>query len=194
LQHLGCQADVITIDPMTLEDVLESIDVLGAATANHIRASELVDELRDRLRAIEATVRGRARPRIAVLEWTDPLFCAGHWVPDLVEAAGADSVLGASGERSYQIDAAAVAAARPDIVVVAPCGYRLDGAVELATALHKSNALPERAELWAVDADAMFVRPGPRLVDGVETLAGIAHPEAVPLPAGAAARIGELAS
>jgi len=179
LDHLGCRAEVLTIDPMTLDAVLESITVLGAATGNDRRAADLVDGLRTRLTAVRTAVDGLPRPRVAVLEWTDPLFGAGHWVPDMVEAAGAQSVLGEGGANSHQVDAQALRDAAPDIVVVAPCGYRLHGASELALALRDSGVVPPTAQLWAVDADAMFVRPGPRLVDGVEVLAGIAHPDAV---------------
>jgi iron complex transport system substrate-binding protein len=118
-----------------------------------------------------------------------PLFSAGHWVPDLVDAAGATPLLGEAGGRSVQLEPGAVLDAAPDIVIVAPCGYRLDGAVELASTLHATGALPPSAEVWAVDADAMFVRPGPRLVDGVETLAAIAHPDAWDLPDGAAEQV-----
>jgi iron complex transport system substrate-binding protein len=178
--HLGCRAEVITIDPMSLEEVLESILVLGKVTGDEGRAAIIVQELRDRLAAITRCVKGRQR-RVAVLEWTDPLFCAGHWVPDLVTAAGGVNVLGVPGGRSHQIDAAAIRDAVPDAVVVAPCGYRLDGAAALATELAAADVLPTATELWAVDADAMFVRPGPRLVDGVEVLAGICHPKFVNL-------------
>jgi iron complex transport system substrate-binding protein len=179
LDHLGCRAEVLTIDPMTLEAVLDSITALGAATGNDARAGELVDSLRSRLDAVRVAVGGRPRPRVAVIEWTDPLFCAGHWVPDMIEAAGALSVLGEGGANSYQVDAQALRDAAPDVVVVAPCGYRLGGATDLARELHASGVVPLAAQLWAVDADAMFVRPGPRLVDGVEVLAGIVHPEAI---------------
>lgn len=191
LQHLGCRADVLTIDPMTLDAVLDSINVLGAATGNGARAGDLVDGLRTRLDAVRTAVAGRPQPSVAVLEWTDPLFCAGHWVPDMVEAAGARSVLGTGGANSHQIAARAVHDAAPDIVVVAPCGYRLGGAADLARELHASGVLPRTAQLWAVDADAMFVRPGPRLVDGVEVLAGIAHPDVVELDEAAATLIAE---
>lgn len=186
LAHLGCRADVVTVDPMTLEEVFGSILYLGRVTGKEARAAEIVAGLRERLAGVAAAVAGRARPRMAVIEWTDPLFCAGHWVPDLVEAAGACSVLGSSGQRSHQVSASDVAASAPEIIVVAPCGYRLDGAFELATQLLGTGALPPSTELWAVDADAMYVRPGPRLVDGIETLAAIAHPDVLTLdPAGA---------
>jgi iron complex transport system substrate-binding protein len=179
LDHLGCRAEVVTIDPMTLEQVLQSIVVLGKVTGHDTQADALVNDLQKRLATVNVAVAGRPRPRVAVLEWTNPLFSAGHWVPDLVAAAGAANTLGKAGARSRQIDTSALQAANPDIVVVAPCGYRLAGATALAADLVDSGAVPPAAQVWAVDADAMFVRPGPRLVDGVETLAGICHPESV---------------
>ena len=179
LRHLGCRADVVTIDPMRLDDVLDSIAALGKVTGHEDDATALLAALRARLATVATAVSGRRGPRVAVLEWTDPLFCAGHWVPDLVTAAGGTPVLGTAGVDSRRVDAADVAAAAPDLIVVAPCGFRLDGAAALAAQLHESAALPAGVPVWAVDADAMFVRPGPRLVDGVEVLAGICHPDAV---------------
>ena len=179
LDHLGCRAEVVTVDPMTLDEVLESILTLGKLTGNEDRAVGVIARLRDRLDRVSAAVAERPRPRIAVLEWTAPPFSAGHWVPDMVAAAGATCVLGAGGQQSRQIDWSAVNESTPDVVVVAPCGFGLDGSTDLARALPGGGHLPPEAELWAVDADAAFVRPGPRLVDGVEALAAIAHPEAV---------------
>jgi iron complex transport system substrate-binding protein len=114
-----------------------------------------------------------------MLEWTDPPFDAGHWVPDMVTAAGAVSVLGARGQRSSQITWDDLARSEPDLIVVSPCGYRLAGAVELAEQLVASAPLPRGVPVWAVDADAAYVRPGPRLVDGVEALAAVFHPGAM---------------
>lgn len=180
LEHLGCRAEVVTIDPMRLDEVIESITLLGQVTGHEPEAQQITGSLRSWLASIGDAVRHERRRRVAVLEWTDPLFSSGHWVPDLVDAAGGQSVIGESGQRSHQIDSKTVADADPEIVVVAPCGYRLDGATELARRLHDEGALPQGAQVWAVDADAMFVRPGPRLVDGVETLAGICHPRLFP--------------
>ena len=104
----------------------------------------------------------------------------------MVAAAGAQELLGRAGERSERIQWSAVAAAEPDFIVVAPCGYRLAGAIELAELMVEADVLPPGMPVWAVDADASWVRPGPRLVDGVEALAAIAHPGAVPLPTNAA--------
>jgi iron complex transport system substrate-binding protein len=126
---------------------------------------------------------------MAVLEWTDPPFSSGHWVPDMVTAAGATPVLGASGERSRQIEWTAVADSQPAVIVVVPCGFRLEGPTRLAEDLVSSGVLPPRIPVWSVDADAAFVRPGPRVVDGIETLAHIAHPDAVSAPPGMSAQI-----
>lgn len=189
LDHLGCRADVVTVDPMSLEEVLRSIEDLGAVTGREEASRRLVASLRERLASVAAAVAGRPRPRVAVLEWTEPFFCAGHWVPDLVAAGGGEPVLAAPGGRSHQIDPASVVAADPDIVLVAPCGYRLEGATELAAGLVAAGSLPRRAAVWAVDADALFVRPGPRVVEGVEAVAGICHPVHRPLPPGSAALV-----
>ncbi len=180
LHHLGCRAEVLTVDPSTLDEVLGSVLTLGQATGREAQAGALLVDLRARLEQVRAAAAGRARPRIAVLEWTAPPFTAGHWVPDMITAAGGVAALGASGERSQRVDAKAIAAAQPDLIVVAPCGYGLPGATELAEQARTSGVLPPGAPVWAVDADTAFVRPGPRLVDGVETLAAIAHPGALP--------------
>ena len=177
LEHLGCDGKVLTVDPATLAEVLESIVVIGAATGRGDSAARVVAGLRSRLSAVEGAVRGRRRPKVAVVEWTDPLFSAGHWVPDMVEAAGGLSVLGASGQRSETIRPERLAESDADVVVVAPCGYNLAGASELAAVFVEQTQLPSGAAVWAVDADAAFVRPGPRIVDGIEALAAICHPQ-----------------
>lgn len=182
LEHLGCRAEVLTLDPMTLDQVLASIVEVGRVTDHQAEARELIGELRGRLAAVASAVADRGRPRVAVLEWTDPPFSSGHWVPDMVTAAGGLAVLGRSGERSAPVGWDEVAATEPDLIVVAPCGYRLDGAQGLAEAAMAEGHLPAGVPVWAVDADAAFVRPGPRLVDGVEALAAVIHPGSVRLP------------
>jgi iron complex transport system substrate-binding protein len=176
LAHLGCRAEVLTLDPMTLDEVLQSIEAVGRATGTLERATTLVQSLRERLRQVALAVASRPRPDVAVLEWTDPPFSSGHWVPDMVAAAGGRSVLGVGGERSRRIEWSDVGAGQPDVVVVAPCGYGLEGAIHLAERVMQAGVLPPGVPVWAVDADAAFVRPGPRVVEGVETLARIIHP------------------
>jgi iron complex transport system substrate-binding protein len=180
LEHLGCRADVLTVDPGRLDEVVESVVTIGAVTGHRPAAVALAAELCARLAAVADAVAGRPTPRIAVLEWTDPPFTAGHWVPDMVVAAGGDPVLGTAGERSVETTWQQIAASAPDLIVVSPCGYRLAGAVDLARAAIDEGVLPPGVPVWAVDADAAYVRPGPRLVDGVEALAAICHPTVLP--------------
>lgn len=176
LAHLGCTAEVLTIDPHTMEEVFDSIEVLGKATGHDTRAAELVAGLRQRLSAVRRRVAGRARPRVMLLEWTDPPFAPGHWVPEMVEAAGGEPLLGTAGDKSRRVTWEQVHAADPEVVVVAPCGYDRAGSQTLADELVSAGALPDGVPVHAVDANAAWARPGTRLVDGVEELAGILHP------------------
>jgi len=187
LDYLGCRADVLSLDPYTLDEVLETILAVGARTGVASRAEALVAGLRDRLRVVATAVAGRPRPRVAVVEWVDPPFTAGHWVPDLVSAAGGEPVAARPGARSVQTTWAEFAGARPDVVLVTPCGFHLDGAIDQArTVAERLPGVP----VWAVDGDGLVVRPGPRLIDGVETIAAILHPAAGPAPRpGSAARV-----
>lgn len=177
LAHLGARAEVVTLDPHRLSEVLASIELVGDRAGVSERAAGYVDGLTSRLLDVESVVAGRPRPRVAVLEWVDPPFDAGHWVPDLITAAGGLSVLGEPGGRSVGIDWAAVHAAEPELVLVAPCGFHLADAVDQArTVLPHLPSVP----VWAIDADGLVVRPGPRLVDGVEAIASILHPDLLP--------------
>jgi iron complex transport system substrate-binding protein len=178
LQHLGCSAEVLTIDPHTLDEVLASVATLGKATGTEQRADALVADLRARLDEVVRRTAGRVPRRTLVLEWTDPPFAPGHWVPEMVGLAGGESVLGAPGQKSHRVTWDDVRSSRPDVVVCAPCGYGLGQSVALAGDLVAAGVLPD-VPVWAVDANASFARPGPRLVDGVEALAGILHPDAV---------------
>jgi iron complex transport system substrate-binding protein len=176
LRHLGCRAEVATVDPHTLDDVLASVTEIGRRTGRSDRAAVLVAQLEGRLAAVADRVAGRVRPRVLVLEWTDPPFAPGHWIPEMVTRAGGEPTLGVAGTKSTRISWDEAVDSAPDLVVCAPCGYDLAGAAALAEDVrHRFPGLP----VWAVDADGHFARPGPRLVDGVEVLAGILHPDAV---------------
>ena len=182
LAYLGCSAQVVTLDPSSLEDVIDSIgavgDVLGAAGD----AARLVASLHRRLESLTTALRD-ARPRdVVVLEWTDPPFSAGHWVPDLVVAGGGVPLLANGGHDSVRMEWSALSASRADVVVVAPCGYHLQRSAELARQLVDTGRLPRGAEVWAVDADSHFVRPGPRVVEGAEVMARILHPDRMGVP------------
>ena len=175
LDHLGCTAEVVTTDPHDLDGVLASIADLGRRTGREQAAEELVTALRARLASVAARVAGRTRPRTLVLEWTDPPFSPGHWIPEMVRLAGGEPSIGSPGARSGRITWEDAQESRPDVVVCAPCGFDLDGAVRQAQDV--ADRFPG-VPVWAVDADGEFARPGPRLVDGTETLAAVLHPEA----------------
>ena len=177
LRYLGCSAQVVTLDPSSLEDVLVSISTVGAVLGATTRGDAVVAALRTRVARLRRNVEGAPRRTVLVLEWTDPPFSAGHWIPDLVDAAGGDAVLADSHAKSRRLSWDAVRGAAADVVVVAPCGYHLDAAAELGRDVVERGRLPAGAEVWAVDADAFFVRPGPRVVDGAELLAQILHPD-----------------
>src|ERR1700678_406773 len=152
LDYLGCRADVLTLDPHSLAEVLESILAVGARAGVPERAAALVAGLRARLTAVQARVAGLTRPRVALIEWTDPPFTAGHWVPDLVTAAGGRPVAARPGGRSEQTTWEQIAGERPEVVVVAPCGFHLDDAAAQAELVARQlPGLP----VWAIDADGL---------------------------------------
>jgi iron complex transport system substrate-binding protein len=173
LDYLGCRADVLSLDPWSLAEVLATIVAVGEASGVRERALDLVAALRARLARVAAQVEGEKRPRVAIVEWVDPPFTAGHWVPDLVAAAGGEPVGARGGQRSVETTYAELAATSPDIVLVTPCGFHLDGAAEQAERI--TDRFPA-AQVWAIDGDGLVVRPGPRLIDGVEAIAAILHP------------------
>jgi iron complex transport system substrate-binding protein len=183
LAHLGCSADVLTLDPMTLDEVLATILRTGEATGTRAEADRLVHDLRARLDDLRAAVRSRRPRRTLVLEWTDPAFCAGHWVPDLATAGGGEPVLSRPGEKSEGVEWDRVRGAVADVVLVAPCGYGLDGAAELAGQVLAAGRAPAGAEVWALDADTHVVRPGPRIVEGAEIIGRVLHPDVCGTPA-----------
>jgi iron complex transport system substrate-binding protein len=180
MHRLGCHGRVLTCDPQRLEDVLVTITSIGRAIGCETAAQDLVASLEARLVAVAVAVAGQRRPRTVVLEWTDPPFGPGHWVPDLVVAAGGQPVIGTAGIPSVETTWTAIADAAPDVIVLAPCGYHLPEATALARDVLTGGVLPPDVPVWVIDADSAIVRPGPRLVDGVEALAGILHPGATP--------------
>jgi iron complex transport system substrate-binding protein len=177
LDVLGCRAEVVSLDPSTLDDVIASIGAVGSATGKDAAAERLMDALRSRLANVRAAVRDRPRPRVFPLEWSDPPFSAGHWVPEMVEVAGGTPLLTGPGRPSEQLAWEAIGDARPEVVVFMPCGYGLAAAAAEGAKLLGRAELAGATRVLAVDADGCFSRPGPRLVDGVEALAGALHPD-----------------
>ncbi|TWE10090.1 ABC transporter substrate-binding protein [Rudaeicoccus suwonensis] len=176
LEYLQCRAEVLTTDPHTLEQVWESIVAIGTSTGHVASAEALAQSLRDRIAHVCREVSSSTPVRCAVLEWTDPPFSPGHWVPEMIERAGGISVLGESGAKSRRLNWSEVAECDASVVVVAPCGYGLAQSAELAKEVVASGVIDDGIPIWAVDANASFARPGPRLADGVEALSRILHP------------------
>ena len=182
LDVLGCRAEVVSLDPSTLDDVIGSIATVGAATGTEGRAAELMDQLRARLAGVHENVDGRPRPRTLPLEWSDPPFSAGHWVADMVDTAGGSALLTAPAQPSRQLDWTEIATADAEVVVFMPCGYGLEAAATEGRSVERRPEVASARRFVAVDADGCFSRPGPRLVDGVEALAWVLHPDAVAAP------------
>jgi iron complex transport system substrate-binding protein len=177
IRDLPRTPELLWLSPQTIAGIEENIGEVGRATARPAEAAALVASIRERIAAVRAAVHGRPPRRVVFLEWTDPPFCAGHWVPEMIEAAGGIDPLGRAGADSRRAAWEEVRAAEPEIVVVAPCGYGLESARELARALPRIDA-----RTVAVDANAYFARPGPRVAEGVELLAHIFHPDALDWP------------
>ncbi len=187
LDAAGCPGAVVTLDPHRLDEVLDGVLAVADAAGCSQEGRRVRASLQARLDAVDGAVADRPRPRVLVLEWTDPAYLAGHWVPDLVVAAGGEPVVALPGERSVGVEWSRIEQASADVVVVAPCGYGLDDAVRQAQDVR--HRLPA-ADVWAVDAGGLVTRPGPRVVDGVEALANALHPDVVPAPpAGRVARV-----
>jgi len=170
---------VLSLDPHTIGEVLGDARTLAQATDRKDAAVELIADAAARIDRVRVAVKGARAPRVVALEWLDPPFAAGHWTPQLIAYAGGEDMLGFPGENSEQHTWQAVRAAQPDIVIVMPCGYDAEIAHREAEMHRDELASLGAGEVIAVDASAYFSRPGPRLVDGLELLASILHPELV---------------
>lgn len=174
---------VLTLHPSRLADIVQDVVTIGRALHEEGGGIQLATVLRRRLEAVRAAIPpDRTRPKVACLEWLDPLYAAGHWVPDMVEAAGGLDVLATAGTPSQRIGWDRLQASSPDVLVLMPCGFTIERTkteLRLLTDRPEWNRLPavQRGQVYLADAQAYFSRPGPRLVAGVEQLAAILHPD-----------------
>jgi iron complex transport system substrate-binding protein len=172
---------LLTLHAATLDEVLQDLERIGREIGEASAAGALATALRDRLSAVEARVASQRRPSVVCLEWLDPPFVAGHWVPEMIARAGGTDVLGKAGAKSRPVEWADIVAASPDVLILAPCGFPIDRTLRevpaIATHLEWAR-LPavSNDRVFVVDAPAYFSRPGPRLADGVEILARLLHP------------------
>jgi iron complex transport system substrate-binding protein len=171
---------LVSLEPRTLGDVLGTLTTVGALTGRAAAAGAALADANRRLDAVAAAVAGRPRPRVVVLEWLDPVWPVGHWVPEQVAAAGGVEVLGSAGAHTDPLPWPAVVAAAPEVLVLAPCGFppaRTAAELDVLTARPGWASLPavRAGRVWIVDGPAYFNRPGPRVVRGVEVLAHVLH-------------------
>jgi iron complex transport system substrate-binding protein len=176
-EEIDSQPMVIALDPHTVGEVLGDARTIAQATDTKEAAVDLIREASDRIDRVRLAVRDARRPRVAALEWLDPPYAAGHWTPQLIEFAGGEDVLGFAGEPSEQQTWELIAAAEPDLVIVMPCGFDAEIAHREAEMQHDRLAALGAGQVVAVDAAAYFSRPGPRIIEGLELLAHIFHPE-----------------
>src|SRR5919198_3932268 len=187
LAELECTSEVLSLDPNTVEDILGCIEAVGRATGTEATARDLVGGLRERVARVRTRAIRLPAIRTLCLEWSDPPFVAGHWIPEMAEMSAGTNVLATPGEPSRRVTWGAVADAAPEVIVFMPCGYYLEQAEAEARELFDQ---PEFAgtpaarggQVFAVDASSYFSRPGPRIVDGLEILAWAIHPEAFAEP------------
>lgn len=179
-QEIASRPQVISLDPRTVGEVLGDARTLAQATGHQDAAVDVVRAGAARIDRVRLQVRDARRPRVVALEWLDPPFAAGHWTPQMIDYAGGEDVLGFAGEPSAQCSWEQVAVAAPDIVIVMPCGYDAQIAHREAEMHRDALAALGAGQVVAVDASAYFSRPGPRILDGLELLASILHPELVP--------------
>jgi iron complex transport system substrate-binding protein len=175
--RLPSRPNVVSLDPSTLAEVLADVDRLATAATASDAGSTLRAALERRLDAVRARVDGASRPTVLALEWLDPPFLGGHWVPEMIETAGGRPLLSSPGEKSREVAWHELAGLAPEVAVVMPCGYYVEDSRRQAAENAKQLAALGAGQVWVVDAASSFSRPGPRLVDGVELLAHLLHPE-----------------
>jgi iron complex transport system substrate-binding protein len=191
---------IVSLEPNTLEEILQTILLVGDLTGRRAQAEALVQDLRNRIERV-GRMPWKERPRVACIEWLEPVFIAGHWVPEMVALAGGVDGLGEPGKPSYPVDWQAVVDYRPEVIVLMPCGFDAERTLREVNVLERLPGwedLPavRNGQVYATDASSFFNRPGPRVIDGLEILANILHPDQIvfPTPAGSWRRVGTGAS
>jgi iron complex transport system substrate-binding protein len=187
--RLPSRPRVLSLDPSTLGEVLADVERLAEAAEVAAAGRELRAGLESRLGVVRGRVAGQPRRSVLALEWLDPVFLGGHWVPEMVEVAGGEPLLSRPGEKSRQVDWDELRDLDPEVVVAMPCGYYVEESSRQAEMHWDCLEALGRPAVWAVDAASSFSRPGPRLVDGTELLAHLLHPDRVGKPDGVEARL-----
>ncbi len=181
---LGHTPEILSLGPATVEEIMDSILEVGKATRTVKKAETLVESLSGRIESVrEKLLRERYRPGVFCLEWLEPPYAAGHWVPEMVSIAGGEALLGKAGEPSFRTNWDEILKSSPDYMILMPCGFNiertLDEIEQTISSVPQWNKLPavRKGHCYIVDANSYFSSPSPRIVDGIETLAGILHPD-----------------
>jgi iron complex transport system substrate-binding protein len=180
--RLPSKPGVVQQDPSTLGEMLEDVVRLGEATGIAQQAHELRGELEGRLATVRAAVSGASPPRVIALEWLDPPYVGGHWIPEMISIAGGEDVAGPPGLKSPEVSWGELSGLSPDVAIAMPCGWYVDDSRAQALTHWEQIAALGAQRVFAVDAASTFSRPGPRLVDGVELLGHLLHPDLVDPP------------
>lgn len=188
LSSRGMAAQAVSLDAHSLDGILESVRQVGAAAERVSEADHYVARLRERIERVRVAVDGAPSPRVLGIEWLDPVFAPGHWVPEMIELAGGQNLLGSPRERSHEVEWSALEGLDPDVLVVMPCGYGLEAARSEADAhadrlMRVAGRAVSQGSAFVVDSSSYFNRSGPRVVEGIEILAGIMHRDRFPVPA-----------
>lgn len=180
---LGHELQIVSLEPKALDGILDTIMVVGEVTERKEQAAELINKLRSRIEAVRSLLyEEKDRPRVFCMEWLDPPYTAGHWIPEMVEIAGGECRLGKTGQPSFRVSWDRISDLAPQVVVLMPCGFSIERTLKEADVLTSSEywyRLPavRKGQVYLVDANSYFSRSGPRVVDGLEILARIFHPE-----------------
>jgi iron complex transport system substrate-binding protein len=170
------QPEILFLTPRSIEEILDNIRAVGAAIDRSSRADDLIRDITDRIAGVRSRTRDVEPRRVVFLEWTEPLFCAGHWVPEMIRAAGGYDPVGRAQGDSVRMTWDDVVAAGPSTIIVSPCGFGLEQSAAMASTLPKRDGV----QVFAVDANAYYARPGPRVGEGIQLLGHLFHPSLVP--------------
>ncbi|TSC85753.1 MAG: iron complex transport system substrate-binding protein [Microgenomates group bacterium Gr01-1014_7] len=172
---------IISLEPQSVEDILQNILTVGKATGSRQQAQKVVINLKKRIENCKLQVENFTKPKVCVVEWLDPLMIAGHWVPEMVGLAGGENLIAKPGQKSKILTLHQIVASKPDILIISPCAFDIDRTIIEKELISKiGNALGEAARIVIVDGNSYMTRPGPRIVDGIEILAEILHPDIFP--------------
>jgi len=185
VEVLGHKPEIISLEPTTIYEIFDTIITIGEATGTKEKTIEITDKLKARVERVRSQLENeRDRPRVFCLEWLDPPFVGGHWVPEMVEIAGGENGLGKAGEPSFKATWEEIAEFAPQMLFIMPCGFDIEKTIDELDAVTSKDewfSLPatNKGEIYIVDANSYFSRPGPRIVDGLEILAKAIHPEVI---------------